>query len=456
MEVPFLSTVLDSLAEGVFTVDRDWKVTSFNRAAETITGYSRQEVITRKCWDIFHADMCRKGCVLRRTLATNKSIVDHKVHIKNKEGVSIPVSVSTAVLKDWEGNVVGGVETFRDLSAIESLKKEIASQYTFKDIIGKNHKIRDIFKILPDIAWSDSTVLIQGASGTGKELFARAIHSLSSRKKAPLVIVNCGALPDTLLESELFGYVKGAFTDAKKNKPGRFSVARGGTIFLDEIGDMSPALQVKLLRVLETNTYEPLGSNKTLRTDARVITASNRDILELIRKGKFREDIYYRISVVRIELPPLSERRDDIPFLVDGFIEKFNARTGKRIVGVSEKVMEKLMNYDFPGNVRELENMIEHASVLSHGDIIELKHLTWGFEARQEEKSAPVPAASSRPRRTLEEADAELIRQTLKKHFGHRGRVARELGIHKTTLWRKMKKYGIEYKSNGPFAWPPN
>lgn len=456
MDVPFLSTVLDSLAEGVFTVDRRWKVTSFNRAAEIITGYSRQEVIARKCWDIFRAEMCWKGCALRRTFATNKSVVDQRFHIRNKEGGSIPVSVSTAVLKDWDGKVVGGVETFRDLSAIESLKKEIVSQYSFKDIVGRNQKIRDIFKTLPDIAWSDSTVLIQGASGTGKELFARAIHSLSSRRKAPLVIVNCGALPDTLLESELFGYVKGAFTDAKKDKPGRFSVARGGTIFLDEIGDTSPSVQVKLLRVLETNTYEPLGSNRTLRTDARIITASNRDIVELIRKERFREDIYYRISVVRIDIPSLSERRDDIPCLVDHFIQKFNARTGKRIVGASEEVMEKLMDYDFPGNIRELENMIEHASVLSHGKIIELKHLPWGFEARQEQKSVPVSARFSPARRTAEESDAELIRHTLKKHFGHRGRAARELGIHKTTLWRRMKKYGVEDESYGRYGYPAN
>ncbi len=455
MEVPFLSTVLDSLAEGVFTVDRDWRITSFNRAAETITGFSREEVVARKCWDIFHASVCKTGCLLKKTLDTQKSLLDQKIAIRTKDGRAIPVSVSTAVLKDWQGNAVGGVETFQDLSAIESLKKEISSQYTFKDIIGNNRKIEDIYKILPDIAQSDSTVLIQGDSGTGKELFARAIHNLSPRQNAPFVIVNCGALPDTLLESELFGYVKGAFTDAKKSKPGRFSVAKGGTIFLDEIGDTSPSVQVKLLRVLETKTYEPLGSNKTLRTNAQIIAATNRDLLKLISKGRFREDIYYRISVVRIELPPLSDRRDDIPPLLDHFLEKFNARTGKRIVGASKEVMERFMNYDFPGNVRELENVIEHAFVLSHGDILELKHLPRGIEPPQKRES-PTDAPMSPPKKILEEIEAELIEQALKKHFGHRGRAARELGIHKTTLWRKMKKYGIEDESHGPFGWPPS
>ncbi len=440
METPSLLTVLESLTEGVFTVDRDWQITSFNRAAEKITGFRRQDAIARKCWDIFHASACQSGCALRKTINTQKSFLDQKVSIKNKAGKSIPVSVSTAILRDWQGRVVGGVETFRDLSIIESLKKEIAGQYTCEDIIGKHHKIQEIFDVLPDVAQSDSTVLIRGASGTGKELFARAIHNLSPRNRSPFVIVHCGALPDTLLESELFGYVQGAFTDAKKDKPGRFFLAEGGTIFLDEIGDISPSVQVKLLRVLQHNTYEPLGSNKTFRANVRIITATNRDLLELVGKRSFREDMYYRISVVRIDLPTLSERRDDIPLLVDHFIEKFNVRMDKNIVGVSNEVMEKFMNYGFPGNVRELENLVEHAFVLCHEDQIELRHLPRGFASFQEKKSTP----PVRPQRTLQETEAELIRQALRKYHGHRSRTARELGVHKTTLWRKIKKYGLE------------
>ncbi|MDO9566395.1 MAG: sigma 54-interacting transcriptional regulator [Candidatus Desulfaltia sp.] len=448
MEAPFLYTVLESLTEGVFTVDKDWNITSFNRAAEKITGISRQEAIAKKCWEIFHASICKRGCALKKTINTDSSVLDMKINIKNKQDRTIPVSISTAVLKDWQGKVIGGVETFRDLSAIESLKKEIAQQYTFKDIIGKNHKMQDLFKMLPDIAQSNSTVLIQGASGTGKELFARAIHDLSPRKKKPFVVVNCGALPDTLLESELFGYVKGAFTDAKQDKYGRFSLANGGTLFLDEIGDISPSIQVKLLRVLQDSTYEPLGSNITLRTNARIITATNRDLLELIRKERFRDDMYYRISVIRIDLPLLSERMDDIPLLVDHFIKKFNTLTGKKISNVSNEVMEKFMNHDFPGNIRELENIIEHAFVLCREDILELKHLPKSMESYQREKS---PSPSSLSEKTLQETEAELIKQTLQKYYGHRGWTARELGIHKTTLWRKMKKYGLEHKSYDSF-----
>jgi len=439
MERKLVNTILDSITEGVFTIDGDWKITSFNRAAEKITGMSAQEAIGKKCSDVFQANICKTGCALKKTIATGKNILDFKIVIKDRQGKSVPVSISTAVLKDERDRVVGGVETFRDLSAIESLKKEIARQYTFKDIISKNHRMQDIFKILPDIALSNATVLIQGPSGTGKELLAWAMHDLSGRKNRPFVIVNCGALPDTLLESELFGYVRGAFTDAKTDKPGRFALAEGGTIFLDEIGDISPAVQVKLLRVLQSRQYEPLGSNKTVKVNVRIITASNRDLVDLIRKGTFREDIYYRINVVTIELPPLRERRDDIPLLVDHFREKFNLLMGKEIRSVSDEAMERLMNYSFPGNIRELENIIEHGFVICKGEQIEVQHIPKNvyydeFKGPSLDLSTP---------NTLDEAERLLIKKTLEKNYGHRGRTARELGIHKTTLWRKLKKYGL-------------
>jgi transcriptional regulator with PAS, ATPase and Fis domain len=341
--------------------------------------------------------------------------------------------------------VVGGVETFRDLSAMEACKKEIARQHTFEDIIGRHRQFQDIFEVLPDIAQSDSTVLIEGESGTGKELFARAIHNLSKRKMGPFVTVHCGALPDTLLESELFGYVQGAFTDAKKDRPGRFCMAEGGTVFLDEIGDISPSVQVKLLRVLQENTYEPLGSNKVRKADVRIIAATNRDLFKLLRNGRFREDIYYRIAIVRIELPRLSERKEDIPLLIDHFIHKYNMRMGKDIVGVSNEVMEKLINYDFPGNVRELENIIEHAFVLCHGHFLELRHVP---ESLGHFKKAGHLCVV--PKTTYQDTEAVLIRQTLKKYYGHRGRTAKELGIHKTTLWRKIKKYGLDEEAYDP------
>lgn len=439
MKKAFIHTILDSITEGVFTINSDWKITSFNRAAEKITGMSAEEAVGKRCSDIFHANICETGCALEKTVATGKNILDLPITIKNREGKSVPVSISTAILKNASGKVVGGVETFRDLTAIESLKKELARQYTFQDIISKNYRIQEIFKTLPDIARSDSTVLIQGPSGTGKELFAQAIHDLSERK-GPFVIVSCGALPDTLLESELFGYVRGAFTDAKTDKPGRFAQAKGGTIFLDEIGDISPAVQVKLLRVLQTRQYEPLGSNKTVKVDVRIITATNRDLVELMRKGVFREDVYYRINVVKIELPPLGERSDDIPLLIDHFVGKFNALMGKQIHSVSDTAMVRLMNYRYPGNIRELENIIEHAFVLCKGPLIEAQHLPRGLDYLEgDDGTLCVPSDS-----TLQQTEADLIRRTLEKNYGHRERTAKELGIHKTTLWRKLKKYGLQ------------
>lgn len=357
----------------------------------------------------------------------------------NNKGRRIPVSISTGILRDKKGNILGGVETFRDLSAFEELKKEIKKQYTFEDIISKNHRIQKIFSILPNIAESDSTVLIQGASGTGKELFARAIHNLSHRKDKPFIPVSCGALPDSLLESELFGYKKGAFTDAKKDKPGRFALAEGGTLFLDEIGDISPAVQVKLLRVLQEKEYEPLGAISTVKSNVRIIAATNKNLEQLVKEGKFRDDLFYRIKVIEIELPPLKERQEDIPILIDYFIDKFNKRIGKHIEGVSGEVLDILLNYDFPGNVRELENIIERAVVLSRKNIISIEQLpkTVIENSISEEKKHKISGK-------LIENEAHLIREVLERNNWHRQKTARELGIDKSTLWRKMKKYNIQ------------
>jgi len=321
-----LDVILDSIADGVFTIDNDKNITSFNKAAEKITGVKKEHARDQKCFDIFQANICQTSCALEKTLKTGKEIIDLSINILNKEGKTVPISISTAVLKDKNGKVMGGVETFRDLSSLEELKKEISKQYTFEDIISKNHHIQKIFDVLPDIAESESTVLIQGASGSGKELFARAIHNLSPRKGRPYVVVNCGALPDTLLESELFGYVKGAFTDAKKDKPGRFALAEGGTLFLDEIAELSTALQVKLLRVLQQKEYEPLGATQPLKAHVRIIAATNKDLSQLLARGLFREDLYYRLNVVKIDLPSLSTRREDIPLLIEHFINQLEFR----------------------------------------------------------------------------------------------------------------------------------
>ena len=318
--------ILDSICDGVFTVGKEGVITSFNKAAEDITGFSRDEAVGQFCFEIFRANICQTRCALKETLETRKEIKNFPVNILNKNGKVVPISISTAILRDSHGNIIGGVETFRDLSSIEELKKEIKKQYTFHDIVTRNRKLQQIIEILPDIAESDSTVLIQGPSGAGKELFARAIHDISPREKGPYVKVNCGALPETLLESELFGYKKGAFTDARFDKPGRFKLAEGGTIFLDEIGDLPKHLQVKLLGVLQKREYEPLGGVKTEKADVRVIAATNKELLKLVNEGVFREDLYFRLNVIKIDLPPLSERREDIPLLIEEFINRFNQK----------------------------------------------------------------------------------------------------------------------------------
>ncbi len=434
--------ILDSVADGVFTVDGEWRVTSFNRAAERITGVPRGEAIGRQCSSVFRSNICETDCALRRTMETGQQIVNRTVNIVAANGRTVPISVSTALLRNEGGQVIGGVETFRDLTAVEELRKELEGRYTFRDILSRNHRMGELFGILPEVAVSESTVLIEGESGTGKELLARAIHSLSPRAGGPLVTVNCGALPDTLLESELFGHKAGAFTDAKKDRPGRFALAEGGTIFLDEIGDVSPAMQARLLRVLQERIYEPLGGTESVKADLRVIAATNRDLKRLVDEGRFRQDLYYRVNVVQLEIPPLRERKEDIPLLVDHFIARFNGIQGKGISGVSDDVLACLMAHSFPGNVRELENIIEHAFVLCRGGVIETRHLPEPFRA-------PPGPKSSRGGKTLEEMEKVFILAALKRSGWRRGEAAKELGIHRSTLRRKMKALGIEAPRDG-------
>jgi PAS domain S-box-containing protein len=428
--------ILDSIADGVFTVDLNWLITSFNKSAEKITGISSNEALGRPCFDVFRADVCKTDCTLSHTIQTQMPVRNMPVHIVRADQKVIPISVSTNLLKNDDGEVIGGVETFRDLTVVNRLRRELLKQHSFEDIVSKNGKMLRVFSVLPQIAASNSTILIEGASGTGKELIARAIHNNSGKRNGPFIAVNCGALPETLCESELFGYMAGAFTDAKKDKPGRFALAQDGTILLDEIGDISPAVQVRLLRVLEEKVYEPLGSTKTVETNARVIAATHRNLEELTKQGRFRQDLYYRINVIRVHLPELCERKEDIAILVDHFIERFSQLNGNKIVGISQEAMTALMLYDWPGNIRELENAIEHAFVLCKGNMILLQHLPDHLIPR--DHSMLVPRGF-----TLKEMEKRAIEQALQRNEWKKMTTARELGIDKNTLRRKIQRHRI-------------
>lgn len=430
--------ILDSIADGVFTVDRDWNITYFNRAAETITGILRGQALGQKCFDVLRANICQDNCALRRAMEGAGALVNLRVDILSCDGRIIPISVSASALRGEAGAIVGGVETFRDLSDLELLRRELQGRYQAGDIVSKSPLMRNLLDTLPAIAASGSTVLIEGPSGSGKELIARAIHALSA-KKGKFVAVNIAALPDTLLESEIFGYMKGAFTGANKDKPGRFALAKSGTLLLDEIGDCSVSLQVKLLRVLQEKEYEPLGATTAIKSDARIIAATNKPLAALVAQGAFREDLYYRLNVVRLAMPALAQRTEDIPLLVGHFLRKFNALKGKNIAGVSRESAELLLNFDYPGNVRQLENFIEYAFALCDETCIEPWHLPQELRAGCPGNALQTPS----PAPPLRHAEAKAILEALAMHAGNRTRTAAYLGIDKSTLWRKMKKYDI-------------
>jgi PAS domain S-box-containing protein len=429
--------ILECISDGVFTIDYNWEITSFNHAAEKITGISRKDAIGRHCWEVFRSNMCEQDCALKKTMEEGRSFISTSAYIINSKKKRIPITASTSLLIDKKGDVIGGVETFRDHSLVEELRKELATRFKVEDIVSKSDAMKNIFNILPQISDSDSSVLIEGETGTGKELLARAIHNMSPRKDKPFIAVNCGALPDTLLESELFGYKKGAFTNAVKDKPGQFALAHGGTIFLDEIGDTSPAFQVSLLRVLQEHEFTPLGGLAKEKSNIRVIAATNRDLLELVKAVQFRQDLYYRINVIRLTLPPLRQRMEDIPLLVERFTDKLNLRQGKYIQGIDKKVLKALMSHEFPGNIRELENIMEHAFVLCSEGIIKLHHLP-GFLSLQ---GLTCPNTNQDP---VKAAQIKLITDALARNNNNRNAAAKDLGIHKSTLFRRIKKLDIK------------
>jgi len=434
----FQDTILDSIADGVFTVDKEWNITSFNKAAEKITKVLKSEAVGKKCWEVFRTNICEHDCMLKKTLKTGKPCVNVKEHVLNRDGRKIPISVSTALLQTPQGAIVGGVETFRDMSVIEDLKKEIFGRHSYTDIITRDEAMMKIFDILPVMAKSDSTILITGDSGTGKELLAHAIHSLSNRSKEPFITVNCSALPDTLLESELFGYKRGAFTDAKQDKPGRFHLAKGGTLFLDEIGDISKAMQVKLLRVLQEKKFDPLGSVKSETADVRIITATNQDIFKLVEDKKFRKDLFYRINILTVKLPPLKERKGDIPLLIENFINHCNSIYQKEITGISDEARSILMQHDFPGNIRELKNSIERAVIMCPSAVIGIEHLPDHFSdiLKKNTNTLTIPE-------NMKNFERQQILSALENNKYNKQKTALSLGIHPATLWRKMKKMNL-------------
>ena len=429
-------SILDSIADGVYSVDLNWRVTSFNKAAQKITGIRHDVAIVHKCFEVLRSNMCEDQCILKQVMEARQTVPNRPIYIIRADQKRIPINMTTGVLKNADNRIIGGVMSFRDLSDINTLHKELQKQHSFEDIISKNKQMQKIFSILPQVAQSRSTVLIEGESGTGKELFARAIHNNSSQAKGPFVAVNCSALPDTLFESELFGYKAGAFTDAKKDKPGRFDQAREGTILLDEIGDISLAVQAKLLRVLEQKVYEPLGSVEPVHTNTRVIAATHHNLYQMVMDGNFREDLYYRINIVRLVLPPLRERKEDIPSLVDHFIERFNLINGKEILGISQEALALLMLYDWRGNVRELENTIEHAFVMCREKLLRREHLP-GRVFPLDKKNQAHPSLG------LKDIEKEAITQALERNQWNKSKTARELCIHKNTLRRKIIRFEI-------------
>jgi PAS domain S-box-containing protein len=433
-------SLVEHLAEGIFTINTCYQITSFNQTAENITGYKRREVLGRYCWDIFRSDVCQSGCPLRMTLESGITRFDQDVRMLDKSGARLPMLVNTNVVRDRTGRVIGAVETFRLIGSIEEEPGASSRSLSFSEIVGRGPAMERLFKLLPAVAASPTNVLIQGESGTGKELVARAIHHHSAFRKGPFVAVNCSALAETLLESELFGHEKAAFTGAIRSKVGRFELSRGGTLFLDEIGELKPELQVKLLRVLEQRVFERVGGTRLIPMEARIISATNRDLIKALAEGQFREDLFYRLRTVPIILPPLRERVEDIPLLVEHFLVRLNRKYKKEVRGVDPKVLRQFINYPWPGNVRELERILEYAYVFVKGPVIFQRHLP-NLELLMKERLPKMQPINVTKETDLSERDR--FQRALEQAGGRRSEAARTLGLSRTSFWRKMRKMDL-------------
>lgn len=429
-----LNAILDSIGEGLFTIDKNFRITSFNRSAEKITGFSSKDVLNKFCKHVLRTDKCTTGCPLALTLEKGENLYDYDLIIKDKNVRRIKVKVNTAILFTTEKEPVGGVVSFRENMPCLPLDEELKQYTHFDDLVGMSPKMRDIFTLIEEITDSDASVLILGESGTGKEMIANAIQRNSARKYKSFIKVNCSVFPETLLASELFGHVKGAFTGATSDRVGRFEAADGGTIFLDEIAETPLQVQVQLLRVLQDGHFERIGESVTRKVDVRVIAATNMSLEQAFREGKFREDLFYRLNVIPITLPPLRERKIDIPFLVQFFLKKYQLLTSKSITEIDDAAMDALVAYDWPGNVRELENVIAYLFARTKGDSISSEKLPHRIQ-----KVNYSAGEESRHADSLME-----IKTVLSKNRWNKTLAARELGIGRTTLWRRMKEFGLE------------
>lgn len=455
--IDFASLLLDSMADGVFTINDTGEIVSWNPSMEKITGYSAEEAIGKTChmigFDRCFGESCPTG--IHDCGIYQKGIIDGKeCYLKHKEGFDVPVVKSARLIRDKNNIVRGVVETVTDMTELYKARREaeeatrkLSEFNRFDKIVGKSKAIQKVFLSIEAVAASEATILIQGESGTGKELVARAIHSVSRRKEGPFIAVNCSALSETLLESELFGHVKGAFTGALKDRTGRFEEAEGGTLFLDEIGEISPFIQVKLMRVLQEREIERVGDSQKRKIDIRIITATNKELFSLVKEGVFREDLYYRLKVFPINLPALRERKNDIPILNSHFIEKQNAQTGHSIKGITPPAMRALLDYNWPGNVRELENAIEHAFVLCTGEYIDIFDLP--VEIRQAEFNLPdheALTAGLNKKTNRKKLTREILIDVLEKSDWNKAEVGRRVGLSRASIWKYMKKWEIPLK----------
>jgi len=442
------AVILDCVSDGVVTIGLDMRIRYMNRAMRELLGYDQDELVgqPRSCNLLVQSNICSThDCILERAIRNREKVKNYETVIQNKDGRKIPVSLSTDLLRDEADNLIGVVETYRDLSQIKELKEKLERQGqagTREQLVVRSKSLQAIIDLLPQVANSKATVLIEGESGTGKELIAREIHRLSPRRDQPFVAVNCAALAEGVLESELFGHVKGAFTGALADRPGRFEVAHKGTILLDEIAEMSPMTQAKLLRVLQEEEFERVGGNKTLKIDVRVIAATNKELNRLVTEGRFREDLYYRLRVFPIKVPPLQDRRDDILPLVEHFMTRFNLKMGKHVMDIDDPTLKFLKAYDYPGNVRELENILEHCFIRCPDRTIRLEHLPQDLltENKREHllSDRPLmrePALAVLERKTIEET---LIRT----NWNYR-EACQFLGLSRSTLLRRIKQYRL-------------